>query len=268
MAVDVHTHLLPRRLAERIRAFFAQRMGADDLAYTLNYEQLLDRHVASGIETVWNLPYAHKAGMARALNDTMLEIADELSNRGIRIVSGCTVHPDDPDPADDLATAVHNGARVLKLHCSVGDYQPTHPALNPVLAAAGDLGIPVTIHAGHAISGHTAPSELQPIAEVVELHPATTFILAHSGHHSYADAVGMMRRHLNLMCDLTPVIREPVPITTQDAEEFKGRFLFGTDAPNTGLTATQLLAHLGDVGMTIETFRRITHTNAVLIMDH
>ncbi len=267
MAVDVHTHLLPHRLAERIRTFFAQRMKADDLAYTLDYGYLLDQHAASGIDTVWNLPYAHKAGMARALNDTMLEVADDLSAHGVRIVSGCTVHPDDPDPADDLATAVANGSRVLKLHCSVGDYQPTHPALAPVLVAAGDLGIPVTIHAGHAISGHTEPSELQPIADVVANHQTTTFVLAHSGHHSYAQAVELMRQFPNLMCDLTPVIYEPVPINAADAEEFEDRFLFGSDAPNTGMTTSQLLAHLAGVGMSDDSYRRITETNARRLVE-
>lgn len=267
MAVDVHTHLLPLRLAERIRAFFAQRIDARDLAYTLDYGQLLDQHLASGIDTVWNLPYAHKAGMARALNDTMLEVADDLSQHGVSFVSGCTVHPDDPDPADDLHNAVHNGAQVLKLHCSVGDYQPTHPALAQVFAAAGELNIPVTIHAGHSISGHTEPSELEPIAQVVSRHPKTTFVLAHSGHHSYLRAVELMRGHANLMCDLTPVIYESVPISASDAEEFGDRFLFGTDAPNTGLTAAQLLMHLDDVGMSTETHQQITETNAATLVD-
>jgi predicted TIM-barrel fold metal-dependent hydrolase len=266
MAVDVHTHLLPLRLAERIRTFFSQRMDAGDLAYTLDYGHLLDKHLASGIHTVWNLPYAHKAGMARALNDTMLEVHEQLSEHGVEIVSGCTVHPDDPDPVDDLRTAVGNGARVLKLHCSVGDYQPTHPALAPVFTAAGELNIPVTIHAGHSISGHTEPSELQPIAEVVSHHHGTTFVLAHSGHHSYGQAIELMRRLPNMMCDLTPVIHESVPITARDAEEFKDRFMFGTDAPNTGLTAAHLLAHLDSVGMSVDARQRITETNAAALI--
>jgi predicted TIM-barrel fold metal-dependent hydrolase len=149
----------------------------------------------------------------------------------------------------------------------VGDYQPTHPALTQVLVAAGELNIPVTIHAGHAISGHTEPSELEPIAKVVSSHPTTTFVLAHSGHHSYPQAIELMRRYANLMCDLTPVIYESVPISTSDAEDFRDRFLFGTDAPNTGLTAAQLLAHLDQVGMSAEAYDQITETNAAALVD-
>ncbi|MGI9610112.1 MAG: amidohydrolase family protein, partial [Acidimicrobiia bacterium] len=216
---------------------------------------------------VWNLPYAHKGGMARALNHTMLEVAQGLSGYGVRIISGCTVHPDDPDPADDLRAAVEDGARVLKLHCSVGEYQPTHPALTPVLGLAGELGVPVTIHAGHAISGHTEASELLPIGEVAASHANTTFILAHSGHHAYPQSIELMRRHANLMCDLTPVVYESVPISRTEADEFKDRFLFGTDAPNTGISAGQLLTHLSDVGMSADTYRRITETNSTALIE-
>ena len=102
MAIDLHTHLLPKRLANKIRSYFVAHMDASELSYTLHYGRLLESHAASGIDTVWNLPYAHKAGMARGLNESMLEVADEYAKHGVRIVSGCTVHPDDDDPAEEL----------------------------------------------------------------------------------------------------------------------------------------------------------------------
>lgn len=262
MAVDVHTHLLPMRLAEKIRSYFAAYMDAAELSYTLNYPELLESHAASGIDTVWNLPYAHKPGMARGLNESMLEVAEQYGTHGVTIVSGCTVHPDDDDPAEDLRVAAQNGAQVLKLHCSVGNYEPTNPRLAPVLAAAGELNVPITIHAGHSITGHTEASELAPISEAVATHPDTTFILAHSGHHSYNEAMELMRIHPNLICDLTPVIYEPVPITAADAEEFSDRILFGTDAPNTGKTAAELLTHLRDSGLSEAAYQSITTSNA------
>ena len=262
MAVDVHTHLLPMRLAKKIRDYFATYMDAAELSYTLNYPELLESHAASGIDTVWNLPYAHKPGMARGLNESMLEVAEEFGGHGVNIVSGCTVHPNDEDPAEDLRVAVQNGAKVLKLHCSVGNYEATNRRLAPVLAAAGELKIPITIHAGHSITGHTEASELAPIAQAVAAHPDTTFILAHSGHHSYNEAMELMRSHPNLVCDLTPVIYEPVPITAADAEEFSDRILFGTDAPNTGKTAAELLTHLRQCGLSNAAYESITTANA------
>ncbi len=255
------------RLAEKIRGYFATYMDAAELSYTLNYPELLESHAAAGIDTVWNLPYAHKPEMARRLNESMLEVAQEYGGHGVSIISGCTVHPDDNDPVEDLRTAVQNGARVLKLHCSVGNYEPTNPKLAPVLDAAGELGVPITIHAGHSITGHTEASELAPISEAVAAHPHTTFILAHSGHHSYEEAMELMRIHPNLVCDLTPVIYEPVPITAADAEEFSDRILFGTDAPNTGKTAAQLLDHLSDSGVSGLTYTRITTLNAQRLID-
>jgi len=266
MATDAHTHLLPMRLAEKIRRFFADFMIEDELSYTLDYRELLQSHAAAGFDTVWNLPYAHKAGMAARLNESMLEVADEYGNEGVSIVSGCTVHPDDKDPADDLRTAVASGAGVLKLHCSVGDYEPTDPRLSDVYLAAGELRVPVTIHAGHSITGHTEVSELAPIAQAVADHPDTTFVLAHAGHHSYPEAMELLGLHANLLCDLTPVIYEPVPLTRDDAERFNDRLLFGTDAPNTGRSAAQLLDYLRSIGISDATFHQITSENASALL--
>ncbi len=267
MATDVHTHLLPQRLAKKIRAFFDDFLIDQDLAYTLDYPELLSRHVEDGIDTIWNLPYAHKPGMAAALNESMLEVADECAGYGVTFVSGCTVHPDDPDPGGDVRDAYAAGSRVLKLHCSVGDYNPDDPRLAPVYDAAAEVRMPVTIHAGHSITGHTEASELAPIAAAVAAHPETTFILAHSGHHAYDEAIELLAVHPNLYCDLTPVTFEPVPLTAADAERHSDRILFGTDAPNTGRTATELLNHIRSTGLSESAFDKITSTNATSLLQ-
>ncbi len=262
MVTDCHTHLLPQRLARKVRGFFDQYLLNQKLAYGLDYDDLLTRHAAEGVTTVWNLPYAHKPGMAATLNASMLEVAHAYSDHPVRIVSGCTVHPLDDDPVEDLDNAVEAGARLLKLHCSVGEYELTDPGLAPVLSRAGELGIPVTVHAGHAVSGHTDAEELIPIAEAVTSHPETTFILAHCGHNAYEAAIAMMGRHRNLYCDLAPVIFEPVPLTAADAERFADRLLFGTDAPNTGTTSALQLDALKKLGLSDATYHAITAGNA------
>ncbi len=266
MVVDCHTHLFPLRLARKIRGFFDRHLTEDALAYGLDHRSLLDAHAADGISVLWNLPYAHRAGMAAQLNDSMMQIAAEFAEHPVRFVSGCTVHPADDDPAGIVARAHDRGARVLKLHCSVGNYELTDPRLGPVLDMAADLRVPVTVHAGHAITGHTTAAELHPIDAAAQAHPQTTFVLAHCGHDAYSEAIGLLERHPNLCADLTPVIDEPVPLTATDAERFADRLLFGSDAPNTGRLVRVLLADLRSIGIDDGVVERITSTNALALV--
>ncbi len=261
MIVDCHTHLLPDRLATAIRRFFTDH-GVEEFHYPLDHRALLDRHLDDGITMVWNLPYAHKAGMARQLNRSMLEVTAALADHPVDVVPGCTVHPDDSDPARDFTDAVDAGARVLKLHCSVGNYAPDDPSLGTVLDAAGERGVPVVIHAGHGVDGFTESDELAPIARAAAAHRSTTIILAHFGHHAFDDAVVMLDEHPNLVADLTPVVHSTVPITADIADRHADRILFGTDAPNTGFAAADLLRVLRSIGAADASIEAICDGNA------
>ena len=261
VTVDCHTHLLPERLGVAIRRFFAD-LGVADMRYPLDHRTVLDLHLADGIDTVWNLPYAHKAGMASALNESMREVSDALADHAVTVVPGCTVHPDDPDPSGDFHDAVDAGARVLKLHCSVGDYHPDDDRLAPVLDAAGERHVPVVIHAGHAVEGFTVGDELVPVGRAAAAHPATTLVLAHFGHHAFDEAVRLLDEHPNVVADLTPVVSSPVPITAEIADRHADRILFGTDAPNTGFRAAELLARLDATGAAPDTLAAIRSGNA------
>lgn len=261
MVIDAHTHLMPERLGLAIRRFFEQGISSG-LVYPIDNQTVLERLATEGVTQVWNLPYAHRSGIAPKLNADLLSLADGLSNQRIQIVSGCTVHPDDAEPVRDLAHAVQAGARVLKLHCSVGEYQPNDSRLTPVLAEAGVLGIPIVIHAGKAVSGSTDEQDLKPIGDIASKHKETTFVLAHFGHHASGAAIGLLRRHQNLLADLTPVVMEPVPLSAELAEEFSDRLLFGSDAPNTGCSVTSLVDGLQSLKLDPATYAKITHGNA------
>jgi len=259
--VDCHTHLLPDRLASAVRRFFRDH-GLAEFHYSLDHREVLDRHHADGIDTVWNLPYAHKAEMARSLNASMIEVSASLADHPVDVVPGCTVHPDDSNPLADFNDAVEAGARVLKLHCSVGAYEADDPRLSDVLEAAGGRGVPVVIHAGHGVDGFTAADELGPIGRAAAQHRGTAIILAHFGHHAFDDAVELLGEHPNLVADLTPVTFSPVPITADIANRYADRILFGSDAPNTGYRASHLLDLLRLTGASEATLESICSSNA------
>lgn len=260
--IDSHVHLMPPRLARAIRRFFEQHIG-DQLVYPGDIETVLDRHHADGVAAVWNLPYAHKPGMADDLNAGMAEVSAEFSDHAVEVLNGCTIHPEDPAPGDTVTRAhEEHGARVLKLHCSVGNYDADDVRLDPVYAAAGAVNMPVVVHVGHDVSGHTHDHELQTIDTAADRHGDTTLIVAHCGHYGHVETLELMDKHPNVWADLTPVVFDRPALTAPDFERFGDRLLVGTDAPNVGLTLASQLEWLRGLGLADHTLAAVLGGNA------
>lgn len=245
--VDSHVHLLPGRLAAKVRAFF-EMGGPVDFAYPLDHDEVCERLAAEGIGAVWTLPYAHRAGVARWLNEEAAATAARVTV--VDVIAGAATHPDEDDPLGVLRRAVEDGgARVLKLHCSVGDFDATDPRLTPVWDYAASIALPVVVHVGHSVAGTTDAHELAPVAEVARRHRGAPIIVAHCGHEAVAETLDLLRSHPNVHADLTPVLDGLVTISPAQAAELSDRLLFGTDTPNTPLAATTCLAHLDALGL-------------------
>ena len=171
--VDSHCHLLPPRLAAKIRGFFLANgllasccptpqssSSSDDdqvghapssdtdgagsaasglLAYPHEPFEVLQQIIREATPapnttaatlrtTIWTLPYAHSPDMSARLNGSMLDLAQELnaaSEGKVEVLPGCTCHPGDASPLlphQVVEQAVRRGARMVKLHCSVGSY--------------------------------------------------------------------------------------------------------------------------------------------------
>ncbi|HUY52640.1 MAG TPA: amidohydrolase family protein [Streptosporangiaceae bacterium] len=241
--VDAHVHLLPSRLQAAIRGFFdARGIDSRGFAYPADHGEVCSRLAAEGVTEAWTLPYARRPGSAADLNSAVAEIVAVQRGGAVRLVGGCTVHPADDQPVTLLRRAVEDlGLRVLKLHCSVGEFTPDDRRLDPVWEYASAVALPVVLHAGHAADGHTAAAELEPVEVVARRHPGARVIIAHCGHAAATAALGLVARHANVHADLTPVIHERVQPPPAQLAELADKLLFGSDAPNTGLTATQLL---------------------------
>ncbi len=258
--VDAHVHLLPPRLQAAIRGFF-DRNGFDSgrFAYSVDIGETCDRLAAEGVSEVWSLPYARRPGAAGELNKSMASLVAARRGGPVRVIGGCTVHPGDDQPLTLLRSAVEDmGLRVLKLHCSVGDFTPDDPRLDPVWGYAAEVALPVVLHAGHAPDGHTDDAELEPVAEVARRHPGARVIIAHCGHTASPAALRLVAGHENVYADLTPVIHHPVRPTAAELTELAGKLLFGSDAPNAGMTVTQLLDGLAGPDLAAQVWAALT----------
>jgi len=243
--VDAHTHLLPDRLAAAIRRYFDDHFDAE-LPYPWQASLVRERLVAAGVTACWSLPYAHRAGMASALNRSMAEAfppSDPL------VVPGATLHP-----GDNIAQVVEEaigelGLRVFKLHCAVGGFSVDDPRLGPLWRRVSAGGQPVVIHVGRSVAGTTEPDDLRRLAAVAERWPDARIVVAHCGAPRVAETLALLRRTRSMLADLTPVVGALVPLVRDDLEGLERRLLFGSDVPNVAVTIEAALAHVRSWGL-------------------
>jgi uncharacterized protein len=237
MLIDSHVHLLPGRLAAKIRRFFEMRQ-APRLIYPYEPAAARSALIAAGIERCWSLPYAHRPGVASELNRWMAQTwgADPF------VVPGATVHPE-----DNVAAVVSEAARSFKLklfkvHCSVGAFPADDRRLDPLWAHASVSGSPVIIHAGSAPEGTATGEEIASVARTAERFPEARLIVAHFGAPAVAPTAELIRRTRSVYADLTPMVATPVHPARHLLAGIERRVLFGSDTPTVGISIQDSLA--------------------------
>jgi uncharacterized protein len=262
MIVDSHVHLLPERLAAKIRRFFVER-GAPPLLYPYPPFEAREAIVAVGIGRCWSLPYAHRGGVAAGLNRWMAE-----TFRGDPfVVAGATVHPDD-DVASIVGDALDSlGLRVFKLHCSVGRFRADDRRLDPLWRRVSESGTPVVVHPGSAHEGTAEPEEVQAVARTASRWPDAAVIVAHSGSPAVAETLELVSRSRAVYADLTPVVADPVPLTRAAIAGLERRILFGSDTPTVGISIEDSLARVRDWHLPAPEEAAILGGNADRILD-
>jgi predicted TIM-barrel fold metal-dependent hydrolase len=242
--VDCHVHLLPGRLGEKVREFFDAHISGS-LAYPNDHGAVLDALTAAGISRAWHLPYAHKPGVAAGLNSASAELVSMWSSHPVSLVGGIAVHPGDdaPDRLVGSGLDVH-GLRVVKLHCSVGDFEVDDPRLEQVWRLVAARSVPVVVHAGHHVSGETRAGELEGIDRLAARFPAAPIVIAHAAHPATSAAMTLVERHDNVYVDLTPRVTDLVDVADDVLERLCERVLFGSDLPNTQVKIERNLSRL------------------------
>jgi predicted TIM-barrel fold metal-dependent hydrolase len=237
-------HLLPERLAAKIRKFFVER-GAPRLLYPYTLEEGRRALLAAGIGRCWTLPYAHRGGVAAGLNRWMAETfsGDDF------VVPGATVHPDD-DVEDVVAEALQNfGLSVFKLHCSVGRFPADDRRLDPLWSRVSETGTPVVVHPGSAHEGTSTPEEMDALARTAQRWPDARIIVAHFGSPAIEKTLELLSRSRSVHADLTPVVADPVSLAPEAISGLAERILFGSDTPTVAVSIEDSIARVRAWGL-------------------
>lgn len=241
--VDSHVHCFPDRLALAVR----ERMNSSGaLKGGVLIGDVAARVRDAGFDRAWILPYAHRPGVAESANEWSAQEVTKFP----WLAPGATFHPGDEETPRLVERAlVELQLKVVKLHCSVGQFSPGDPRLEPLWRVAAAQGVPVVCHAGQVSGGDTLASEVDEVIPVLERHPGLRLILAHTGFPATGRALELMARFPNLYGDLTPVWDRRIDVTAGEFARFPGRFLFGSDAPNGPVPAEEQAAMVAQMGL-------------------
>jgi predicted TIM-barrel fold metal-dependent hydrolase len=263
--IDIHTHLMPERLFQAVRAHFRAHLWHPH--YDAPTPELVQTLVDAGVTRFVFMPYAHRADMSRSLNHWVANVEATFAPHGIGFG---TFHPDDGGLLPELTREafVQLGLRGAKLHPQVGRFGVDDPRLDPLYERAVDCGALLLIHAGR----RPEPSEhvgARAFARMMRRFPRLKVIVAHAGADEFDAFFDLCGLYEGVYLDTAMVFNKylggPPPI--QRVLEFQDRVVFGSDFPNIPYrweSALQAILELR-LGRALE--EKLLCTNAARLLD-
>lgn len=252
---DVHTHFLPPRVMEKVRAQFDQAGPLIGRPWPLRYRDS-DAALAQvlrdfGVRHFSALPYAHKPGMAEFLNDW----AADFAAREPEALHCGTFFPE-PGAAAYVAERISGGLELFKVHVQVGAFHVTDPLLDEAWGVVAEAGTPVVLHAGSGPvpNAYTGPG---PVAELLRRHPRLCLVIAHMGAPEYREFLELAEGHEHVHLDTTMAFTDfftemggefPAQLLPR-VEALGHKVLLGSDFPNIPYPYVHQLESLEALGL-------------------
>lgn len=249
--VDAHVHLFADRLFEAIWRWFG--MHGWPIRYKLHAPEVLDFLFSRGVGHVVALHYAHKPGMARAMNTFLAEVA----RASPRVTAVATVFPGEPGARQILEEGFALGLKGVKLHCHVQSFAPDEEPLHEIYSTCEDHDLPLVIHAGreprsaaYKVDPHLLCSA-ERMERVLRDHPKLRVVVPHLGADEFDEYERLLERHDHLWLDTTMMMADYFPDVdpTRMVHARPDRIMYGTDFPNLPYSWDRELRRLARAGV-------------------
>ena len=235
--VDAHVHLFPPRLFEAIWAWFEQHGWP--VRYRLHAGQVIEFLVKRGVSRIVALHYAHKPGMARAMNAWMADLCQVQPS----VTGMATVFPGETGAVAIVEDAFRAGLRGVKLHCHVQCLPIDDRDVMEILAVCARWGLPAVVHAGREPKSPAYRCDPHLIchvdrtAAVLAALPTLNLCVPHLGADEFVAYGQLLERHENLWLDTTMALADYLPVSDNEApwrvlDSRPDRLVYGTDFPN------------------------------------
>lgn len=280
MIIDFHVHTFPDKVAGKVTDRLGAAAGVEP-STDATVSGLAASMKKAGIDYSVNLPVATSARQVSSVNARLIRTKEELGQQGVLTFGA--MHPDCEDYRQELQRLSDAGIRGIKLHPAYQGIDLTDIRYKRIIAAASDLDLAVTIHAGIDVGIHDRNYASVPqILEILREVAPTKFILAHMGGWAAWDEVERDIAGAPLWLDTAFTIgpisphpsAEPGPyshITLADEDFVRlarahgtDRVLFATDCP--WQDQSRYVRRFRGLPLTDEEREQIFHLNAARLL--
>ena len=268
-SIDVHVHLHPERLARAISEVFAREGW--HAAHAWEPRDVAETLAAHGVARFCFFSYAHKPGIARALNAWIADTAKALP-AGIPVG---TVHAGDADVVAVADEAMDAGLAGFKFHLSVQRFRADDTRLMPFYERVAERERFLIVHAG-TMPYRDAFTGLDGFRGVMRRFPRLRVIVAHLGAFDTEGFLAMTEEFPNLYLDTTMALTplsdrylggDADAIPTEWLLRYQDRIMLGSDFPLIPYAYEEERSFVARRSLPDAVARKILHDNAARFLN-
>ncbi len=258
--IDFHVHLFPDRMFEAIWDYF-YKYYAWDVKPRLYWKQCVEHLNACGVEKIVFSNYAHRAGVARGLNEWNLDVLKQYPH----LYCFAAYHPADDDGLE-MAEQILEYERVIgfKLQLLVQRFYPHDERLFPLYEMVMKKNKRLLLHVGTGPVGNEFVGASH-FRKLMERYPELPVNVAHMGAFEYAEFIALLDCYPNMMLDTAfvfyPGIEGSFNLGGEVLEKYRNRIVYGSDFPNLLFPRESEISGLLSLGLSAEFYTMIFHDN-------
>jgi len=229
MIIDFHAHVFPDKVAPYVIQELKTKGGLH--AYSDGTVGGLTSYMAgTELDYIVAMGVAVRPDLVTKTNDWLINIEDP------KIIPFGSVHPDYPQPDQEVSRLRQNGVKGLKFHSPFQQFCPDEKRMMPIYEAMEDDMV-AFFHVGSGLSKENKKVLATPasIVNVIENFPKLKVVAAHFGGFHFLDEAEqyLVGRNLYLDTSWPPSLKEIgrdaiVRIINKHGAE---KILFGSDCP-------------------------------------
>jgi len=233
--IDAHVHIFPDNIFSAIWAWFDE--NAWPIRYRLSSSDVIAYLLSHGMSHVVALQYAHKSGIARMLNQHMVETCREFPGR---VTGMAAVFPGEENAGEILREAFAQGLMGVKLHAHVQCFDMNAQEMDVIYDVCELEQRPIVMHVGREPKSgayRCDPYEIcsaEKLERVLQKFPKLRVCVPHLGFDEIGVYRNLIEKYDNLWLDTTMILADYFPI--RQAVELNtyrvDRIMYGSDFPN------------------------------------
>lgn len=268
--VDAHVHIFPKNIFSAIRQWF------DDNAWNIRYRvatsQVFEFLLSHGIAHVIALQYAHKPGIARNLNQYMVQKCREFPGQ---VTGMATVFPGEDNAGGVLKEAFDAGLKGVKLHAHVQCFDMNSDDIYRIYEVCESEKKPMIMHVGREPKSEAYRCDPYQICRADKLErvlidfPYLKICVPHLGINELTAYRNLIEKYDTLWLDTTMVLADYFPIDQPiDLGRYRtDRIMYGSDFPNIPYAWDRELKKLSALRLSDNALEWILHKSASNFFD-